>query len=216
MRLYTAESANTAGLTGLFHSVCCFALNPTFSFTLPQGLLLAAFAARRDCAVSALLSQPCAGSPASCSHPAYLDFPQEAFPCPVSPAPACLELTAQSPRALQALTALGAGWEANLPCQASLQKDSLRADGKGRVFSSQPMHLYPGRCSWPGNLYGHSTGMLTLMLFSLSRYPKDSWWLNSEQLAYSNPQQSKMHVNFVDFSTSLFFFSLCNASFSQD
>lgn len=128
-----------------------FRTKSQFSFTLPQGPLLAGFAARRVFAASALLPEPCGGSPAtpapcySPSHPAHLDFPREAFPCPLSPAPAWLSLRSQHrapglcglPRLPPAL---GAGWEANLPCQGSLQKDlqpCLRADGKGWVFSSQ-------------------------------------------------------------------------------
>lgn len=86
---------------------------------------------------------------------------------------------------------------------------------KAGYFPVRPTHLYRGRCSWPGNLCGlrgcqhlhfDSTGILTLLLFSLSRYPKERRWLSSEQPAYGNPQQSKIHVNFVAFSTSLFFF----------
>lgn len=37
VRLYTAESANTAGLRGLFHSVCCFTLNPSFHLLYLRG-----------------------------------------------------------------------------------------------------------------------------------------------------------------------------------
>lgn len=37
VRLYTAESANTAGLRGLFHNVCCFTLNPSFHLLYLRG-----------------------------------------------------------------------------------------------------------------------------------------------------------------------------------
>lgn len=64
VRLYTAEFANTAGLGGIFHNVCCFALSPDFNllycrgrswWTLLQGELLQ----------RALLFKPCKGSPAT-------------------------------------------------------------------------------------------------------------------------------------------------------